>query len=137
MNRTAVITGSRDHTPTSGEFLKLRKLLFRHRIDNLWHGGCRGVDTAVAEYVRTHIPKIKVTEFPAPWSLHGKKAGPIRNSDMLNGQQWFLHNGKWNLDEATMYPLPSLGIVFMTNAGRGTMGCRELMWKRNLEFVDL
>ena len=44
------------------------------------HGGCRGADKQADAIAR--LSGLKVREFPANWTL-GKKAGPIRNQQML------------------------------------------------------
>lgn len=52
----------------------------REGMDEIVHGGCRGVDEIAGNVAaRLHIP-IKV--FPADWDTHGKAAGPIRNRQM-------------------------------------------------------
>lgn len=45
-------------------------------------GGCRGADL-LAKDVATDLG-LTVLEFPAQWDVHGKAAGPIRNSEMLS-----------------------------------------------------
>lgn len=43
-------------------------------------GMARGADTFGAEWAR--FQQIQVMEYPAPWEMHGKRAGPIRNEEM-------------------------------------------------------
>jgi hypothetical protein len=45
-------------------------------------GMARGVDTLAVKYAKDNNLILK--EFPADWKKHGKKAGPIRNSEMAN-----------------------------------------------------
>jgi len=45
------------------------------------HGGARGADSCGARYAG--INNIPVREFPADWDKYGKRAGPIRNAQML------------------------------------------------------
>ena len=45
------------------------------------HGAARGADSLAEDYAkRREIPYVGV---PAEWKLHGKAAGPMRNSKML------------------------------------------------------
>lgn len=46
------------------------------------HGGARGADQ-IAGYLCKELD-IPVKEYPADWKKHGRKAGPIRNQQMLN-----------------------------------------------------
>ena len=48
----------------------------------LIHGGARGADT-IAKVIAIFIG-IPVQEFPADWKTYGKKAGSIRNQQMLD-----------------------------------------------------
>ncbi|MBR0481197.1 MAG: DUF2493 domain-containing protein [Firmicutes bacterium] len=52
------------------------------------NGGCSGADalcSEVAEYLGMHV-----RTFPANWKRYGKKAGPIRNGQMLRGADLLL-----------------------------------------------
>lgn len=49
--------------------------------DVLVHGDCRGADRLAAEAARGLGMTIK--PYPADWDAHGRKAGPIRNRQML------------------------------------------------------
>ena len=46
------------------------------------HGACRGADTLAGAVA--HILGMEVEEYPADWSRHGKKAGILRNLQMLD-----------------------------------------------------
>ena len=48
----------------------------------LVHGGARGADTIAAQCARELGWDIE--EHPADWGRHGKKAGPIRNQEMVD-----------------------------------------------------
>lgn len=50
-------------------------------INTIIHGMARGADTLGGEYAKSR--GIGVFEFPADWKQWGKRAGPIRNSEML------------------------------------------------------
>ena len=45
------------------------------------HGACSGADTIVGQVARLY--GIPVKAFPAKWAKYGKRAGPIRNRQML------------------------------------------------------
>lgn len=45
------------------------------------HGGARGADTH-AGWAATAVD-IPVAVYPADWATHGRRAGPIRNAQML------------------------------------------------------
>lgn len=51
------------------------------------HGGARGADSIAAEEARRRRAifgdEIKIEAHPANWKKHGRKAGPIRNQEML------------------------------------------------------
>lgn len=50
-------------------------------ISEIVHGGARGADTCAGVFAEAnHIP---VSRFDALWDVHGKRAGPIRNRQML------------------------------------------------------
>lgn len=45
-------------------------------------GNCRGADKISGFLARKH--GLKVITVPAEWTLYGKRAGPIRNKEMIN-----------------------------------------------------
>lgn len=51
-------------------------------ISLLIQGGARGADSCGARYANAH--GIPVREFRADWGKYGKRAGPIRNQQMLD-----------------------------------------------------
>lgn len=50
-------------------------------ITEIIHGAARGADTMAGDY--GYASKIPVRTFPADWDQYGKRAGPIRNHQML------------------------------------------------------
>jgi hypothetical protein len=50
------------------------------------HGAARGADLIAGE-IALSIEGVKVEEYPAQWEKHGKKAGPLRNVQMLQEGQ--------------------------------------------------
>ena len=78
-----IIAGSRTITDYKYVFRVLDKMLLPHRgsIDCIISGCARGIDSLAIEWGQKN--GVKVEEFPADWKTHGKKAGPIRNQQML------------------------------------------------------
>lgn len=75
-----IIAGSRDIEDFE---LVAKAMAFSHfKPTEIVSGGARGVDKLGEEWARRH--GIPVTLFLADWKTHGKKAGPIRNLEMLD-----------------------------------------------------
>lgn len=85
--KTIVVTGSRDWGPRQFEIALDVDSFFKGAMDH-WgkckviHGGARGVDAVCAEAAARHGHE--VVEMPADWETHGKKAGVLRNLEMLD-----------------------------------------------------
>jgi YspA, cpYpsA-related SLOG family len=55
------------------------------------HGGARGADQLAAALATTFGPNVTTEKWPADWDRHGKKAGVIRNQEMVDaGADWCL-----------------------------------------------
>lgn len=54
----------------------------KQRIGVVIHGAARGADTLADHWAQ--INGVSVYRFHAPWSKHGRSAGPIRNARMLD-----------------------------------------------------
>lgn len=72
-----IVTGGRDYADAR----KVAKVLGALNIGILIQGGARGADRLAKEWAESK--KIQVIEVEAEWSKHGKKAGPMRNAEML------------------------------------------------------
>lgn len=79
------------------------------------HGCARGADTLAGRYGRE--TNRVVSEFPAQWDLYGKRAGPIRNTQMLR-------EGK-----------PDLVIAFRGPNSRGTQNMINQSEKAGVETI--
>ncbi len=78
-----IVCGGRDYSDKV--FLK-RSLDELLKIDwnfVLVHGDARGADTLAAEWANNDA-WVLVEAHPADWNKHGRKAGPIRNQEMLD-----------------------------------------------------
>lgn len=72
------IIGSR----TFCDYEKLKEVLDKHYISQIVSGGAKGADTLGARYANEkNIPLI---EFIPNWNKYGKRAGMMRNKDIIN-----------------------------------------------------
>lgn len=85
--------------------------------DTLIHGTARGVDTWAA--LTAHRKGAIVLNRPANWSVHGKRAGMIRNEQMLK--------------ELLASPNPIV-VIFWDGHSRGTHHMIQLCETRSIPF---
>ena len=78
-----LICGARDWTDFERILLRLKELA-RSTNEPIFiiQGGAKGADTISRQCAE--ILKMNVIEFSADWEKYGKKAGPLRNIQMLN-----------------------------------------------------
>lgn len=114
-----LITGSREWTDRD----LMRRVLDREltALDpslaadvTVMHGACRGADLMAARLLNTSVYKVRA--FPADWQTHGKRAGILRNLQML--------------DEG-----PVLVLAFQVGRSRGTQHVIDEARKRNIPVV--
>lgn len=74
-----LICGSRDFPYTDFLFTFIKGL---DKFDTVIVGGARGPDTQAERLARSY--QIPVEVYPAPWEEYGKRAGPVRNQQMLD-----------------------------------------------------
>lgn len=91
----------------------LEKVLNDYNISIIIEGEARGADTLARIFGERH--RIPVLPFPAEWDKHGKAAGPIRNTRMLN-------EGK-----------PDFVIAFRGTNSRGTQNMIDQARKAGIE----
>lgn len=72
-----LVTGSRGWTDT----LTIAKVLLGLDPSCVVHGGARGADELAARWAQATMTPVKV--YKPDWTLHGKKAGILRNEFML------------------------------------------------------
>ena len=80
-----LITGSRSINPLAVE-LVLDGLHAKYPITELTHGDARGGDKSADAWAEKNLltdPLNSVNVHPAQWDRHGKRAGLIRNEEML------------------------------------------------------
>lgn len=83
-----IVCGGRDFAADGGwQWTFVRRSLFaihegpQGPIKHLWHGNARGADRAAHQWAKEF--QVPVYPCPAEWAKHGKRAGPIRNQNML------------------------------------------------------
>lgn len=76
-----IISGSRTITRIADVIDAIHKSGFEHEITEVVCGMAQGVDLN-GKWIAEAILHVPVVEFPAKWELHGKAAGPIRNTYM-------------------------------------------------------
>ena len=110
MSLIICVTGGREHPPFRAEFeiAWLNELKYTFDIRAAASGGARGADTEF-EYWCV-LAQIPWRRFPADWEKYGKRAGFVRNKQML---QWLLAYQKQGYDIAV--------IAFKGNRGTGMM----------------
>lgn len=72
---------SRPHAETERAFVK-RVVDLLDPKDRVIHGGARGADSLSGAYAK--LAGLKVTIYEANWRQFGRRAGPIRNQNMLD-----------------------------------------------------
>jgi len=76
-----LVCGGRDFVDYRFAANALNQVHARRPITVLIHGGARGADALGARWAAQN--DVEVLPFPADWDLYGKRAGPIRNRQML------------------------------------------------------
>lgn len=76
------IIGSRTFTDFDYLKSKVNKIIESYNIDRIISGGANGADTLAEIYANKY--NICTTIFSANWEKYGKKAGYIRNKEIVN-----------------------------------------------------
>lgn len=78
-----LVCGGRDYANKPWLFTAMMTLnMKRGPFTEVIHGGAGGADSMAGEWAREHSVRIRV--FLADWTRYGKRAGPIRNQQMLD-----------------------------------------------------
>lgn len=110
--RRVLITGSRDWTDASAVWNALRAL--KEYLDEpitVVHGGAKGADT-IADTMAKRLGMTVEVHRP-DWDTHGKKAGFLRNSEMVESGADFC-------------------LAFIKNNSKGATMCARLAEKANI-----
>ena len=81
MTFTVLVCGGRNFDDYDLLDDTLNGVFAKTRITELLHGGASGADTIAVDWAA--LADVPVRKFPAQWKTYGKRAGPIRNSLML------------------------------------------------------
>lgn len=108
-----IIAGGRDYKPTDGDIVLLNQIKSILGVTEVVSGGASGADQFGENWAKQN--SIPITHFPADWSFHGKKAGPLRNTQMAA-----------YADAVVLFP-----------GGAGTADMRRQAKAFNLRIIDL
>lgn len=82
MEQVVLVCGGRDYADRSSLYVVLNAAHSANPIKRLIAGGANGADALAVDWARSkNIPH---TMFNADWEKHGRKAGPLRNQEMLD-----------------------------------------------------
>ena len=81
-----IIAGSRTITEYSTVFNAMNYLNLNPTA--ILSGCAEGVDKLGERWAKEH--KIRIERYPADWEKHGKKAGYIRNAEMVKNADWLV-----------------------------------------------
>jgi hypothetical protein len=77
-----LVCGGRDYDNRAKVFRILRRFELKFGpIDCLIQGEAKGADSIAKEWAEVH--KVKIDSYPADWKKYGKRAGYLRNKQML------------------------------------------------------
>jgi hypothetical protein len=77
-----IVCGGRDYVNQAHLFAWLDKFHAAFPIDELIEGGARGADRLALQWANKN--EVAVVEVRPKWGKHGKRAGMIRNQEMLD-----------------------------------------------------
>ena len=102
----ALVCGGRDyHSPWFPQYMD--EFHRRFGITLVVHGGATGADSLAESWAKSR--EINQHIYPAKWKMHGRSAGPIRNTEMLGSE-------------------PTIDLVIAFPGGRGTDNmCQQAM----------
>lgn len=111
-----LISGGRSNYFNKAAIEFLTALFFKHNFSLLLNGMAKGIDASARSWAQTKDLPIK--EFYPAWEKHGKKAGILRNLEML--------------DELTKNDM-----VIVFPGGPGSDHVRKEAAKRGFNLIDL
>jgi hypothetical protein len=79
IKKTVAVVGGRDFT----DYERMARILnpIKYKIQYLVSGGAKGADQLAELYAKVYKVRIKI--FEADWDTYGKKAGFLRNQDIV------------------------------------------------------
>jgi hypothetical protein len=112
-----LVCGGRHFGRKYGDHELMARVLNEIDITEIIHGAARGADSMAGDW--GHCSKLPVQAFPADWDTYGKRAGPIRNTQMLK-------EGK-----------PDLVVAFIAPGSRGTKHMVEIAKKAGVPVKEI
>jgi len=82
MEQRVLVCGGRNYNDARSLNMVLDAAHSANPIICLIHGAARGADALAADWAKQR--GILTTAYPADWAHEGRKAGPLRNQQMLN-----------------------------------------------------
>lgn len=80
-----LVCGGRDFTDYLAFVRKMHRIEAEHGSASvIIHGGAKGADWCAHLFANSPVGHCTEISFPANWKLHGKRAGPLRNQQMLD-----------------------------------------------------
>lgn len=114
--RRVLITGSRNLDDMALVSTVLDRQLLVHGALVVVEGGATGADLLARIWAGTH-DEVLLEEHPADWTLHGKRAGPIRNQEMVDA----------GADVCLAFPMPD---------SKGTFDCMRKAEAAGIPVID-
>lgn len=111
---TVIVCGGRHYDDRDRLAYLLDWFHERYRIAKLVHGGAKGADTLAGEWAE--FRGVECVVHCAEWERYGRRAGPIRNAEMLRHE-------------------PKMVIAF--RGGTGTKNMVELSKSRGIEVIEV
>jgi len=112
LTNVLLIAGSRDITDVWNE-IEWACHILGYPIDRVIHGGARGVDQAADDWAKGEGYDVK--EFLAKWNTYGKRAGYMRNAEMVK--------------------LADTAIIIWDGESRGTYNTLQLVANKGIPYV--
>jgi hypothetical protein len=118
-----IVCGGRDYNDTASIQRTLQMVMAYKRVD-VFHGACpTGADAETHRYFQScRHPNLEIHEFPADWGTYGRRAGPLRNQQMV--------------EAAVKLRSPTCRVVFMAywdGESRGTLDCMSRAAQAGIE----
>lgn len=117
--RRILVTGSRDWPNADIIAYAINEQVVTHGLSRteivIVHGGCRTGADAIADNYAAEM-MLPREMHPADWKTHGKKAGFVRNAEMVNS----------GVD---------ICLAFIKNKSKGATMCRDLALKAGVETL--
>lgn len=110
-----IVCGGRDFKDLEIVYQILDFLHSKHHFTKLIQGGASGADYMAKKWAITRL--VFMAEYSADWQTHGKAAGVLRNSEMLEKEK------------------PDFVIAF--NGGKGTADMVRKARKAGVEVIDV